>query len=74
MLIVSSWRSREIVVEAIKKRLEYISPYVLAGKWKEAMALATLPANIPASLKHLYLLVDEICYLAKQKDHDVMNS
>lgn len=57
--------------EAIKKRLQYIAPYVLAGRWKEAMALATLPSNLPASLKQLYLLVDEICYLARQKDHDV---
>ncbi|XP_014243082.1 ubiquinone biosynthesis protein COQ9, mitochondrial-like isoform X2 [Cimex lectularius] len=59
--------TRELMAEAVEERLRMIIPYI--DKWPEALALMSLPQNIPTALANLLTLVDDICYYAG--DHSI---
>jgi len=46
-----------------------ITPYI--SKWPQALAIMTLPANVPPALANLLTLVDDICYYAGDRSVDV---
>jgi rpsU-divergently transcribed protein len=46
-----------------------IIPYI--SKWPQALAIMTLPANVPPALANLLTLVDDICYYAGDRSVDV---
>jgi ubiquinone biosynthesis protein COQ9 len=46
-----------------------ITPYI--SKWAQALAIMTLPANVPPALANLLTLVDDICYYAGDRSVDV---
>lgn len=54
---------------AIRKRLEMLIPYL--DTWPQALAVMTLPQNVPTSLAQLLTLVDDICYCAGDRSVDV---
>lgn len=56
---------------AIEKRLRMNTPHVLTGRWTEAMGLMALPTNIPASLRVLSDLVNDIWYIGGDASVDV---
>ncbi|KAL1129174.1 hypothetical protein AAG570_013704 [Ranatra chinensis] len=60
---------KEIVTEAIEKRLKMIEPYI--GQWAQALALTTLPSNTPTALANLLTLVDDICYYSGDRSVDM---
>lgn len=59
----------EFSTRAIRLRLEKLLPYL--DTWPQAMAMMTLPPNVPTSLAQLLTLVDDICYLAGDRSVDV---
>lgn len=59
----------EFSTRAIRLRLEKLMPYL--DTWPQAMAMMTLPPNVPTSLAQLLTLVDDICYLAGDRAVDV---
>lgn len=60
---------RDFIVKAIRMRLEMIAPYI--DTWPQALALMTLPQNVPTSLAQLLHLVDDICYCAGDRSVDI---
>lgn len=58
----------EFVEKAIKVRLEMTIPYL--SKWPQAIAIMSLPPNVPTSLATLLTLVDDICYYAGDRSVD----
>lgn len=60
---------RDFTVKAIRMRLEMIAPYI--DTWPQALALMTLPQNVPTSLAQLLTLVDDICYCAGDRSVDI---
>lgn len=62
----------EFVAKAIQMRLEMIGPYV--DTWPKALAVMTLPQNVPTSLAQLLTLVDDICYYSGDRSVDVSTS
>lgn len=60
---------RDFAVKAIRLRLEMIVPY--KNTWPQALAIMTLPQNVPTSLAQLLILVDDICYCAGDRSVDV---
>lgn len=63
-------KSTEVqVCEAVETRLKMIIPY--KKTWPQALALMTLPPNVPKSLANLLTLVDDICYYAGDRSVDV---
>jgi ubiquinone biosynthesis protein COQ9 len=61
--------SQQIVTQAIKIRLELNLEY--KKDFHELMAIALLPENLTSSLYVLGVFVDEVCFLANQKDANV---
>lgn len=59
----------EFVARAIQLRLEMIVPFV--ETWPKALAVMTLPQNVPTSLAQLLTLVDDICYYSGDRSVDV---
>lgn len=59
----------EFVENAVKVRLEMIIPYI--SKWPQAIAIMSLPPNVPNSLASLLTMVDDICYYAGDRSVDV---
>lgn len=60
---------RDFAIKAIRTRLEFIIPY--KETWPQALAIMTLPQNVPASLAQLLTLVDDICYCAGDRSVDI---
>ncbi|XP_018332579.1 ubiquinone biosynthesis protein COQ9, mitochondrial [Agrilus planipennis] len=56
------------VEKALKARLEMTVPYV--SKWPQAIAIMSLPQNVPNSLATLLTMVDDICYYAGDSSVD----
>lgn len=59
----------EFVERAVKEKLEMISPY--KTKWPQALAIMSLPPNVPNALASLLAMVDDICYYAGDRSVDV---
>lgn len=60
---------KEFAIKAIRLRLEMIIPY--KDSWPQALAIMTLPQNVPTSLAQLLTLVDDICYSAGDRAVDI---
>jgi len=57
------------VRDAIETRLRMVISY--KKTWPQAMALMSLPPNVPTALANLLTLVDDICYYAGDRSVDV---
>ena len=57
------------VTQALKLRLQLIEPYM--KHWPQALALMSLPPNVPTSLAQLLTLIDDICFYAGDRSVDV---
>lgn len=57
------------VTRAIQLRLEMNKPYL--AHWPQALAIMSLPPNVPTSLAQLLTLVDDICFYAGDRSVDV---
>ncbi|XP_046659487.1 ubiquinone biosynthesis protein COQ9, mitochondrial-like isoform X2 [Homalodisca vitripennis] len=57
------------VRDAVETRLRMITPYL--AQWPQALALMTLPPNVPTALANLLTLVDDICYYAGDRSVDL---
>ncbi|XP_076286019.1 ubiquinone biosynthesis protein COQ9, mitochondrial isoform X2 [Lasioglossum baleicum] len=57
------------VQDAVQTRLRMVIPY--KKTWPQALALMTLPPNVPMSLANLLTLVDDICYYAGDRSVDI---
>ncbi|XP_053970470.1 ubiquinone biosynthesis protein COQ9, mitochondrial-like isoform X2 [Hylaeus volcanicus] len=55
--------------DAVETRLRMVIPY--KKTWPQALALMTLPPNVPMSLANLLTLVDDICYYAGDRSVDI---
>lgn len=55
--------------DAIETRLRMVIPY--KKTWSQALAIMTLPPNVPTALANLLTLVDDICYYAGDRSVDV---
>ncbi|XP_050311612.1 ubiquinone biosynthesis protein COQ9, mitochondrial [Anthonomus grandis grandis] len=53
---------------AIQERLKMLVPY--RGKWAQAIAIMSLPPNVPQALATLLTMVDDICYYAGDRSVD----
>lgn len=60
---------KEFVTWAIKERLIMLRPYI--STWPQALAIMTLPPNVPKSLANMLTLVDDICYYSGDRSVDV---
>ncbi|XP_022912878.2 ubiquinone biosynthesis protein COQ9, mitochondrial [Onthophagus taurus] len=58
----------EFVEDAVKIRLEMIIPYL--SKWPQAIAIMSLPPNVPTALASQLTMVDDICYYAGDRSVD----
>nr|CAI5864879.1 unnamed protein product [Callosobruchus analis] len=54
--------------KAIQARLKMIIPYI--SKWPQAIAIMSLPPNVPNALATLLTMVDDICYYAGDRSVD----
>ena len=61
--------SKDFVRWALQLRLEKLHPYIKT--WPQALAMMSLPPNVPTSLANLLTLVDEICYYSGDRSVDV---
>lgn len=59
----------EFVEVAIQERLKMLVPYI--HKWPQAIAIMSLPPNVPNALAALLAMVDDICYYAGDRSVDV---
>lgn len=59
----------KFVAKAVEIRLRMIEPY--KDSWPQALALMSLPPNVPVSLSNLLTMVDDICYYAGDRSVDV---
>lgn len=57
------------VRDAVETRLRMVIPY--KKSWPQAIAIMTLPPNVPTSLANLLTLVDDICYYAGDRSVDI---
>ncbi|XP_071634573.1 ubiquinone biosynthesis protein COQ9, mitochondrial-like isoform X2 [Temnothorax longispinosus] len=57
------------VRDAVETRLRMVIPY--KKSWPQAMAIMTLPPNVPTALANLLTLVDDICYYAGDRSVDI---
>ncbi|XP_072754495.1 ubiquinone biosynthesis protein COQ9, mitochondrial [Anoplolepis gracilipes] len=55
--------------DAVETRLRMMIPY--KKTWPQALAIMTLPPNVPTSLANLLTLVDDICYYAGDRSVDI---
>lgn len=53
---------------AIQERLKILVPYV--NRWPQAIAIMSLPPNVPNALAALLAMVDDICYYAGDRSVD----
>lgn len=60
---------KEFVAWAIKERLLMMDPYI--KQWPQALAIMTLPPNVPTSIANQLTLVDDICYYSGDRSVDV---
>ncbi|KAJ8895636.1 hypothetical protein PR048_000972 [Dryococelus australis] len=60
--------TRIFIKDAVEMRLRMIIPYM--DKWSQALAIQSLPPNVPESLANLLTLVDDIWYYAGDKSAD----
>ncbi|CAG9763394.1 unnamed protein product [Ceutorhynchus assimilis] len=58
----------EFVELAIQERLKLLLPYI--HKWPQAIAIMSLPPNVPNALAALLAMVDDICYFAGDRSVD----
>ncbi|XP_023024208.1 ubiquinone biosynthesis protein COQ9, mitochondrial isoform X2 [Leptinotarsa decemlineata] len=58
----------EFAEKAIQARLKMIQPYI--SKWPQAIAIMSMPPNVPNSLATLLTMVDDICYYAGDRSVD----
>ncbi|KAJ8977185.1 hypothetical protein NQ317_018066 [Molorchus minor] len=54
--------------KAIEARLKMTIPYI--SKWPQAIAIMSLPPNVPNALATLLTMVDDICYYAGDRSVD----
>jgi len=59
---------RQIMEQAVQQRLQMIVPYL--ARWPQAIAIMSLPQNVPNSLATLLTMVDDICYYAGDRSVD----
>jgi ubiquinone biosynthesis protein COQ9 len=59
---------KQFVTWAIKERLIMIKPFI--SNWPQALAIMTLPPNVPTSLANMLTLVDDICYYSGDRSVD----
>lgn len=59
----------EFLVRAVRMRLELTLTH--KSNWSQALAIMTLPQNVPNSLAQLLTLVDDICFYAGDRSVDV---
>lgn len=59
----------EFLVRAVRMRLELTLSH--KSNWSQALAIMTLPQNVPNSLAQLLTLVDDICFYAGDRSVDV---
>ncbi|XP_018341494.1 PREDICTED: ubiquinone biosynthesis protein COQ9, mitochondrial [Trachymyrmex septentrionalis] len=57
------------VRDAVETRLRMVVPY--KKTWPQAMAIMSLPPNVPTALANLLTLVDDICYYAGDRSVDI---
>ncbi|KAL0099749.1 hypothetical protein PUN28_019866 [Cardiocondyla obscurior] len=57
------------VRDAVETRLRMVIPYKTT--WPQAMAIMTLPPNVPTTLANLLTLVDDICYYTGDRSVDI---
>ncbi|XP_075225152.1 ubiquinone biosynthesis protein COQ9, mitochondrial-like isoform X2 [Lycorma delicatula] len=57
-----------VIAYAVETRLRMIEPYL--SNWPQALAIMTLPPNVPTSLANLLTLVDDIWYYAGDRSVD----
>ncbi|EZA55726.1 ubiquinone biosynthesis protein COQ9, mitochondrial [Ooceraea biroi] len=57
------------VRDAVEIRLRMVIPY--KKTWPQAIAIMSLPPNVPTSLANLLTLVDDICYYAGDRSVDI---
>ncbi|KAK1162084.1 ubiquinone biosynthesis protein COQ9, mitochondrial-like [Acipenser oxyrinchus oxyrinchus] len=62
-------KTDEFLRDAVEARLRMLIPYIEI--WPQAMSILLLPHNIPESLKHLSILVDDIWYYAGDRSADL---
>lgn len=60
---------KEFVSWAIKQRLLKLEPVIKS--WPQAIAMMTLPPNVPTSLANMLTLVDDICFYSGDRSIDV---
>lgn len=60
---------KEFVSWALQQRLIMVHPYI--KQWPQALAMMTLPQNVPVSLANMLTLVDDICYFSGDRSVDV---
>ncbi|XP_044746495.1 ubiquinone biosynthesis protein COQ9, mitochondrial [Coccinella septempunctata] len=58
----------QFVEKAIQQKLLMLVPY--KSKWPQAIAIMSLPPNVPTALASLLTLVDDICYYAGDRSVD----
>lgn len=61
--------SKSVMIGGVESRLRMIIPY--KERWPEALALMTLPPNIPTALANLLTIVDDVCYYAGDRSVDM---
>jgi len=59
---------QEFVCWALRQRLEKLGPYIKT--WPQALAMMSLPPNVPTSLANMLTLVDDICYFSGDRSVD----
>ncbi|XP_011066775.1 PREDICTED: ubiquinone biosynthesis protein COQ9, mitochondrial [Acromyrmex echinatior] len=57
------------VLDAVEIRLRMVVPY--KKTWPQAIAIMSLPPNVPTALANLLTLVDDICYYAGDRSVDI---
>lgn len=60
---------KEFVCWALQQRLAMVQP--LIKTWPQALAIMSLPPNVPTSLANMLTLVDDICYYSGDRSVDV---
>jgi ubiquinone biosynthesis protein COQ9 len=60
---------KKFVCWAIQQRLAKLEPHLKT--WPQALAMMTLPPNVPKSLANMLTLVDDVCYYSGDRSVDV---
>jgi len=68
-LDLEEMRISDRILEGIKIRLSYQIPYLT--RWHEALALGSLPNNLPTTMEKLTNIADEIWYIAGDPSADL---